>query len=384
MLGSVTDRDPHETDDGALAQLLRVLDRLPFVSGLRRDIRTLRDVVYRRRPPRLMALGTLGSGRSRIANALLGSEVFGDGDGAEPYRWIGVHTDGAQLQWLEVPMPLDDAGLGRAESALSEAQPDCILLVCAPADVEDGMRDRLNQVPRLLRSIVRDGDAPLPLFAVLSQADRMPPAGTSAAPYPEPQRTAIDLARQRLDGALRASGLDVARTLAVACPASPSPTFGLEDLSREVFAALPEPALLEAARALPLAPGARRQVANRVVHACSTLALTVGLAPVPLSDALIIVPLQVLMVSAVAHVSGRPWDRKAAFEWMASVGVVGGAGMGLRWTAQQLAKLIPGAGTLVSAGVAGAGTATLGQSAIAYFLRNTEPRQIAETAGAND
>ena len=48
--------------------------------------------------------------------------------------------------------------------------------------------------------------------------------------------------------------------------------------------------------------------------------------------------------------------------------VVGGAGMGLRWGAQQLAKLVPGAGSLVGAGVAGAGTLAIGRSAMAYFI----------------
>jgi uncharacterized protein (DUF697 family) len=74
------------------------------------------------------------------------------------------------------------------------------------------------------------------------------------------------------------------------------------------------------------------------------------------------------MVTGVAYLSGRPWDRKAGAEWIASVGVVGGAGFGLRWGAQQLVKLIPGAGSLVGAGVAGAGTLAIGRSAIAYFI----------------
>jgi uncharacterized protein (DUF697 family) len=48
--------------------------------------------------------------------------------------------------------------------------------------------------------------------------------------------------------------------------------------------------------------------------------------------------------------------------------VVGGAGLGLRWTAQQLVKLVPGAGSIVSASIAGAGTTALGKSAMTYFL----------------
>ena len=50
--------------------------------------------------------------------------------------------------------------------------------------------------------------------------------------------------------------------------------------------------------------------------------------------------------------------------------LVGGLGMGLRFSAQTIAKLVPGAGNVVSAGVAGAGTTAMGQSAIRYFLRS--------------
>jgi uncharacterized protein (DUF697 family) len=190
--------------------------------------------------------------------------------------------------------------------------------------------------------------------------------GSADLPWPEAKTQAVDLLRQRLEDAVGERRLEPERVVAAATgPAE----LGLDTLSSAIYAALPDVARLEGARALSRADEARRSLANQIVHSCSTMALTIGLAPVPLSDAFVIAPLQVVMVSAVAHLGGRPWDRKAALEWMGSMGIVGGAGMGFRWTAQQLVKLIPGAGYLVSAGVAGAGTATLGQSAIAYFLR---------------
>jgi len=90
--------------------------------------------------------------------------------------------------------------------------------------------------------------------------------------------------------------------------------------------------------------------------------------PVPFADAFFLLPMQAAMVTGIAYLSGRPWNRRAAAEWLASVGVVGGAGLGLRWSAQQLVKLVPGAGSIVGAGVAGAGTLAIGRSAIAYFV----------------
>ena len=43
----------------------------------------------------------------------------------------------------------------------------------------------------------------------------------------------------------------------------------------------------------------------------------------------------------------------------------------MRWAVQQIVKLVPGAGSMISASVAAAGTAALGHSAVAYFVDGT-------------
>jgi uncharacterized protein (DUF697 family) len=228
------------------------------------------------------------------------------------------------------------------------------------------------------------GDGSVPVVGVLTQSDLVavgPDALSTETAPGATDREAIELARERLEMAMKVAGLEPRAVLATRLEGEPREA-SVARLTRSLFAELPEVARIETARAFRGADVQRREIANRIVRSTATIALTVGLAPVPLSDAFIIAPLQVLMVSAVAHIGGRPWDRKAALEWIASMGLVGGAGFGLRWTAQQLVKLVPGAGTLVSAGVAGAGTVTLGQSAIAYFLRDRKVREIPADAAA--
>jgi len=80
-------------------------------------------------------------------------------------------------------------------------------------------------------------------------------------------------------------------------------------------------------------------------------------------------------------VSGRPWRAGAVAEWLGSLGIVGGAGFGLRWAAQQLVKLVPGAGSMISASVAAAGTAALGHSAVAYFVDGASLRDAKSIFG---
>ncbi|MBW2215123.1 MAG: DUF697 domain-containing protein [Deltaproteobacteria bacterium] len=114
------------------------------------------------------------------------------------------------------------------------------------------------------------------------------------------------------------------------------------------------------------------RIGNEIVQACTAVSVTVGLTPIPFSDMALLGPLQAMMVSSLAYLSGRSWSKKTAMEWLGSLGVVGGLGIGLRFSAQTIAKFVPGAGNVVSAGVAGAGTTAMGQSAIKYFLTADE------------
>ena len=46
----------------AVKQLLRLVDRMPLVGGLKRDVVSLQRTVYERRAPRLLAIGPEGVG----------------------------------------------------------------------------------------------------------------------------------------------------------------------------------------------------------------------------------------------------------------------------------------------------------------------------------
>ena len=176
----------------------------------------------------------------------------------------------------------------------------------------------------------------------------------------------VDAARNELDAKIRDCTLRADPPRAVSAISG----HGLEGLSEAMVLALPEEARLEAARALTRAKEARVRIGNEIVQACTAVSVTVGVTPIPFSDMVLLGPLQAMMVSSLAYLSGRSWGRKTVAEFLGSLGVVGGIGMGLRFSAQTIAKLVPGAGNVVSAGVAGAGTTAIGQSAIKYFLKS--------------
>ncbi len=350
----------------AVKQLLRLVDRMPLVGGLKRDVVSLQRTVYERRAPRLLAIGPEGVGKSSLVDALLGQPIL-RGEGAlEEGRWIRIDAEGRRIEWLELrPEAVDAPRAFRA--GLDEMVPDVILLVATPEVVEGGMGRLVEGLRAMLAQLTEVDGAPKMLPVLMERGEI---SGDEVE-----SRVKADLIQQKMRRALRDAGVSVEPVQVIGsvvplpsrAPDAPIPR-GLENLSERINALLPESALIEAARALAHAHEGRRHVANEVIHSCAALGITVSVTPVPFADAALLLPLQLLMVTTIAYLSGRAWDTKGALEWMASMGVAGGAGVGLRWGARQIFKLVPGAGSVVSAGVAGAGTAAIGHSAVAYFM----------------
>ena len=105
---------------------------------------------------------------------------------------------------------------------------------------------------------------------------------------------------------------------------------------------------------------------NRVralVYSKATICAGVALTPIPVADMMVISPVQLAMVAAVGFFHGVEVTRERVVELV----TVLGAGFGLREAARQLLKLVPGAGPMVSAAIAFAGTVALGEAANLWF-----------------
>jgi uncharacterized protein (DUF697 family) len=311
----------------------------------------LRSLLVRRRPARIAALGLGGSGRSTLLRALIERRSVRDPLHAEHGQWVQLEHEGAKVDWLEVDLD-DPAARSQWKGALEKEVPDLVFLTFEPNNAPDA-----NRILELAKSLLPDlpeGVEALRVFPLLTHADLIGRGETD-----------VEAARNQLEAKVLDSGLDADPPRAVSAISG----YGLDGLSEAMILALPEETRLEAARALTRATEGRVRIGNEIVQACTAVSVTVGVTPIPFSDMVLLAPLQAMMVSSLAYLSGRSWDKKTVAEWVGSLGVVGGLGMGLRFSAQTIAKLVPGAGNVVSAGVAGAGTTAIGQSAIKYFLR---------------
>jgi uncharacterized protein (DUF697 family) len=116
--------------------------------------------------------------------------------------------------------------------------------------------------------------------------------------------------------------------------------------------------------------------AERFTKIFSSLAFLIGTEPIPGPDIFLLVPLQTILISLIAYLSGRDLSYKTAGEFFTSIGVNVGAGLLLREAARQLIKLFAGPGNLISGGIAASGTYAIGKAAIAYYLKGVKKEDL--------
>ena len=336
----------------ALDQLVKVLDRVPLVSSVKNDLLGLRALLYQRRPPRIVALGLGGSGRSSLLRSLIERRPVREALDTDHGHWVRIEHEGAKVHWLEIDLD-DPAARSQWKGALEKQIPDLVFLTFEPRNVQDAKR--IVERAKSLLPDLPEGTSALRVFPLLTHADLIGRGDLD-----------VETERNGLEAQIRDCGLRADPPRAVSAISG----HGLGGLSEAMVLALPEEARLEAARGLTRAQEARVRIGNEIVQACTAVSVTVGVTPIPFSDMVVLGPLQAMMVSSLAYLSGRSLGKKTAAEWLGSLGLVGGLGMGLRFSAQTIAKFVPGAGNAVSAGVAGAGTTAIGQSAIRYFLKS--------------
>ncbi len=381
MTEAKDDHDLPNPPSGELGDLFSIIDRLPFVGSLKKDLSDLRQLLYDRRTPRVLAIGAAKSGRTSLANTLLRLPALpmGKHPAAPANAWIRIDAGGRHLDWLEVESgAIEHEQKAIFRRALDESAPDVIVLVVR-ADASDDESHKAAQSLETIRTMLDDAHIPRPkTICILTQVDRITTPETDESGqgirFSIEDLARIDAATQSLKDILeRDIQQRVQRPIPVLTEGEPNADgtrrqWNIDEVADAMYAALPRATRVEAARALAVHEEVRRDLARSIVNQCAAAAVTIGLMPIPFSDAILLMPLQGVMISAVAYLAGQPWDRRAGLEWLGSVGLMGGIGFGLRWTAQQAAKFIPGAGTLISGSVAGAGTLAMGRSAVAYFI----------------
>jgi len=141
------------------------------------------------------------------------------------------------------------------------------------------------------------------------------------------------------------------------------------------------PALIQADDSLAVVigralPAYRAEAARRVIRGTTLWSLLLGAEPIPGLDLPLLLVMQARMVLRLGAIYGESITGRYAREL---VSAMAGA-LVARYIGEELAKFLPGPGWLISAGVAAAGTLTMGRLAESYFQTGSllEPAQIAD------
>lgn len=375
------------------------------------DLKNLMEGIDSHRPPRIFLIGRTGVGKSSLINALCGAYVAKVSDtrscteSAEIYQ---CKDDDRVL--MEI---LDTRGIAESESInndvsaekmlinqINEFSPDVTIMMLNCTHRDDITTD-VEFMKKLAKDYAAVNNLRLPIVVVINKCDEMAPSRFKAPnEYPQNKIDKINEVVQYYKGIIIKNGLKIDDIIPVSSLIDWQTPDGMEVAVEEIdklpqndvdnlqiafdgryrieeLLDILEEAIQDFEAQMGLRMAARlNDVVNRIARHLNKiftgLSATVAVTPIPTSDIYILLILQSLLVALISSLSGREISLETAKEFIFSVGGVAGVGYGLRLAAQQGAKFInaiwPGAGSAVSATIAGAGTNAIGKAAIAYYI----------------
>lgn len=126
------------------------------------------------------------------------------------------------------------------------------------------------------------------------------------------------------------------------------------------------------------APRLRRQAAATTIRTTAWLTALVGLEPAPLVDLPVQLVMQRRMAQTLAAIYGQPPPGLVSGE---GVGLLS-AGLALRYATQQLVRLAPGVGWLLSGVLSGVSTWLLGRTLLLHYSQALPVAAVVERTGA--
>lgn len=376
-----------------------------------KDLKKLMDGIDSHRPPRIFLIGRTGVGKSSLINALCGAYVANVSDTKSCTNSTHIYEckDNDRIL-MEI---LDTRGIAESErlddsisaeemliNQINEFSPDVAILMlnCTHRDDVNSDVEFLKKVSKTYTDINK---LRLPIAVVVNKCDEMAPTRfKNPAEYPESKIRKINEVVQYYKGIIVKNGLKIDNIIAVSSLVDWQTPDGME-VDVESIENLPkydidnlqisfdgryrieelldilEGAILDFEAQMGLRMASRlKEVVDRLAKHLndifSGISATVALTPIPVSDIYILLIIQSILVSLIASLSGRDISLETAKEFILSMGGIAGVGYVFRLVAQQSSKFLnavwPTAGSMVSSGIAAAGTKAIGKAAIAYYL----------------
>jgi small GTP-binding protein len=276
---------------------------------------------------KVVIVGQANTGKSSLFNMLKGEQLSPVSPEAGTTRTL-VRADFGPFTLIDTPGHLPE----RMEEGMGEATV-IVFLIDATTGLQEKDRDLLAAIKKLNK----------PTIIAVNKVDTLKgrDAGDALA-----NEIAVQLETPGIIPISARTGANIASELLPA-----------------MIEASPEAALL-IGRELP---AYRRAAAQRIIRNATLASLVVGLEPIPLIDIPILLGTQIRLVLRLAALYGEEMDSTDAMKHARELLITIAGGAGMRFLAEQAAKVVPFGGDFVAGAIAGAATYSIGQVALEYY-----------------